>query len=203
MTTAGICPSRKLSILERPGSCLWEPTVQERIGDPDAQALSWSFLRGCLLLALHLTQPLPIGSWTSAIQQNSFLTMQTNALYLKSFGVISWALVLQSFMSSCRKNSARGRVTDKKWFIRINPMDCSLPGSSVRGSLQARILEWAAIPFSRASSWLRDWTQVSCITGRFFTIWVTREAQNRVLVSLKSGWARECHTLRTYWATIL
>ena len=42
--------------------------------------------------------------------------------------------------------------------------------------LQARILEWVAMP-SRGSSPPRDWTQVSCIAGRFFTIWATREAQ--------------------------
>ena len=40
-------------------------------------------------------------------------------------------------------------------------MDYSLPGSSIQGILQARILEWVAIPFSRGSSWLRDQTQVS------------------------------------------
>ena len=39
-----------------------------------------------------------------------------------------------------------------------NPMDCSPPGSSVRGILQARIPEWVAMPFSRGSSWPRDWT---------------------------------------------
>ena len=39
-----------------------------------------------------------------------------------------------------------------------------------------RILEWVAYPFSRGSSRPRDWTQVSCIAGRFFTIWATREA---------------------------
>ena len=55
-------------------------------------------------------------------------------------------------------------------------MDCSLPGSSVHGTLQARILEWVFIPFSRGSSWPRDRTQVSCITDRFFTVWATREA---------------------------
>ena len=43
-----------------------------------------------------------------------------------------------------------------------NPVDCSPPGSSVPGILQARILKWVAIPFSRGSSWLRDWTWVSC-----------------------------------------
>ena len=58
-------------------------------------------------------------------------------------------------------------------------MDCSMPGSSVQGILQTRILEWVAMPFSRGSSWPRDWTQVSCIAGRFFTIWATREAQDR------------------------
>ena len=54
-------------------------------------------------------------------------------------------------------------------------MDCSLPGSSVHGILQAIILEWVAVPFSRASSQSREWTQISHISGRFFTIWATRE----------------------------
>ena len=97
-----------------------------------------------------------------------------------------------------------------------NPMDCSLPGSSVHGDspgkhtgvgchalLQGifptqgsnpglshcrlilcclshqgspRILEWVAYPFSRGSSWPRNWTGVSCIVGGFFTKWATREA---------------------------
>ena len=52
----------------------------------------------------------------------------------------------------------------------------SPPGSSVHGILQARILEWVAIPFSRGSSRPKDQTQVSCIAGRFLTIWATREA---------------------------
>ena len=54
-------------------------------------------------------------------------------------------------------------------------MDDSPPGSSVHGILQARIPDWVAIPFSRGSSWPKDWTQVSCITDRFFTIWATKE----------------------------
>ena len=57
-----------------------------------------------------------------------------------------------------------------------DPMDCSPPGSSVCGILQGRILECIAIPFSRRSSQPRNRTQVSCIAGRFFTIWVTKEA---------------------------
>ena len=56
------------------------------------------------------------------------------------------------------------------------PMDCSPSGSSVHGVFQARILEWVSMPFSRLSSHPRDRTWVSCIIGRFFTIWATREA---------------------------
>ena len=50
-----------------------------------------------------------------------------------------------------------------------NPMDCSPPGSSVHGILQARILECVAMPFSRGSSLTRGQTHVSCFAGRFFT----------------------------------
>ena len=61
-----------------------------------------------------------------------------------------WVLVAQLYLTLC------------------DPVDCSLPGSSVYGILQARILEWVAIPVSRGSSRLRYWTWVSCIAGRFF-----------------------------------
>ena len=54
--------------------------------------------------------------------------------------------------------------------ILCDPMDCSLPSSSVCGIFQARILEWVAISSSTRSSQPRDWTHVSCIlAGRFFT----------------------------------
>ena len=52
-----------------------------------------------------------------------------------------------------------------------NPMDCSLSGSSVHGIFQARVLEWIAISFSRASSRPKNQTQVSRIAGRRFTVW--------------------------------
>ena len=57
-----------------------------------------------------------------------------------------------------------------------DPMDCSLPGSSVYGDLQARILEWVAISSSRRSSWPRDWTRISCIGWWAFYHWATRKA---------------------------
>ena len=63
-------------------------------------------------------------------------------------------------------------VSNYSWDLR----DCSLPGSSVHGIPQARILEWASISFSRGSSQPRNQTQVSCTAGRLFTNWATREA---------------------------
>ena len=63
-----------------------------------------------------------------------------------------------------------------------DPMECSLPCSSIHGIFQARVLEWIAISFSRGSSGPRDWTWVSHITGRHFTIWATREDKGTLIV---------------------
>ena len=73
--------------------------------------------------------------------------------------------------SYSRALKVKGKVTQSCPTL-FNPMNCI-----VHGILQARILEWVAFPFSRGSSQPRDWTQVSHIAGRFFTSWVTREAQ--------------------------
>ena len=83
-----------------------------------------------------------------------------------------------------------------------NPMDCNLPGSSVHGILQARILERVAILFLWGSSQTRVWTWVTCIIGRFFTTSATWEAQylvwyilnkevwiHSVVVSLSCRWS--------------
>jgi len=73
-----------------------------------------------------------------------------------------------------------------------NTMHYSPPGFSVHGILQARILKWVAISFSRVSSRPRDQTQVSCITGRFFTVWATRKVlkseQKYVLKTTSKRW---------------
>ena len=78
-----------------------------------------------------------------------------------------------------------------------DPMDCSPPGSSVHGLLQARILGWVAIPSSRASSWPRDWTWVSCIGGRFFTIWC-----NPILCASWLRWPRFLKLLFPNWSWV-
>ena len=72
--------------------------------------------------------------------------------------IVLYVLVAQSCLTLC------------------DPMDCSPPGSPVHGIFQVRILEWVAISFSRGSFRPRYWTQVSCIAGKCFTIWATREA---------------------------
>ena len=75
-------------------------------------------------------------------------------------------------------------------------MNCSLPGSSVHGILQAWILEWVAISFSRASSWPRDRTQVSHIIGRRFTVWaykgklIQKEKKKNVFSTLDTAWKK-------------
>ena len=64
-------------------------------------------------------------------------------------------------------------------------MDYSPLGFSVHGILQARILEWVAISFSRGSSRPRDWTQVAHIAGRRFNLWATREVCWIVAINYK------------------
>ena len=91
----------------------------------------------------------------------------------------------------------RSVMSDSLW-----PLDCSLPGSSVHGTLQARILEWVATLFSGGCFLPRDRTQVSCIAGRFFTFWAIREAPFIQLCIFKwtiwfqfSSVAQSCPTL--------
>ena len=73
-----------------------------------------------------------------------------------------------------------------------DPMDYSLPGSSVHGIFQARVLEWIAISFSRGSSRPRDRTRVSRIVDRCFTVWATREVlyKNMLCYAMLSHFSR-------------
>ena len=67
-----------------------------------------------------------------------------------------------SRVSFCTVNESESEIAQSCLTL-CDPMDCSLPSSSVHGIFQARILEWVAISFSRASSQPKDWTHVSCI----------------------------------------
>ena len=81
-------------------------------------------------------------------------------------------------------NTYREREVAQSCLALCDPTDCSPPGSSIHAILQARVLKWIAVSF-RGSSWSRDPTQVSCIAGRRFTIWATREAL--MLISTPQG----------------
>ena len=75
-------------------------------------------------------------------------------------------------------------------------MNCNMPGSSIHEILQARKLEYTAIPSSRGSSQTKDGTQVSCVAGGFFTSWATKEALSYTYISIikfiyKLGTARD------------
>ena len=81
-----------------------------------------------------------------------------------------------------------------------NPVDCSPPGSSIHGILQARILEWVAISFSRGSSQPSDQIQVSHIAGRRFNLWATREAQ--VISSLHLNTSGGMVRIKVIWISL-
>ena len=98
--------------------------------------------------------------WTAACRAFLSFTISLSLLKLMSIKSVKWSEVTQSRPTHC------------------DSMDCSLPDSSVHGIFQARILEWVAISFSRRSSRHRDWTQVSRIICRCFTVWATREVNS-------------------------
>ena len=85
----------------------------------------------------------------------------------------------------CRMKKSKWKLLSSVWLFDI--MDYNLPGSSVHGILQARILEWVDYPFSSLFSWPRNWTGVSCIAGGFFISWVSMEAIQDTGFNPRSG----------------
>ena len=84
-------------------------------------------------------------------------------------------------------------ISQRVWMTAIqlcptfsDPMDCSLPDSSVHGIVQTRILKWTSISFYRGSSWPRGQTQVSCIAGRFYYL--------PEVCSNSCPWSQGCHS---------
>ena len=91
------------------------------------------------------------------------------------WSVPSGTFLCHPFSGNRLRMSGKTVLVAQLCLILCDRMDCSPPGSSVRGILQARILEWVAIPSSRGSSRPRDQTPLSCVEGRFFTIRATDE----------------------------
>ena len=141
--------SLRVSVFSEPynAHCLSEPSVM--VSPPDRPNLQRRTTTAFLSSA---------GRYPS---HNMFLRAMVNGvscvILLEFSSFFQYVLVFQSCLTLC------------------DPVDYSLPGSSVHGILQARILEWVAISFSRGSSQPRNQTQVSCIVGRFFIVWATRD----------------------------
>jgi len=95
----------------------------------------------------HFGKKMPLTAWVS-LRKGSPLLLRSNKTLLSNTGLKNW----HSVYSSTPNES-----------LSLQPHDCSSPGSSVNGTLQTRILEWVAIPFSRRSSQPRDQTQVSTL----------------------------------------
>ena len=103
-------------------------------------------------------RPLPIFSVIAPLWSTQVTV--THEYFLSFFQMLKWT-----------ESRSVVSVGPHRLYI-CDPMDYT-----VHGILQARMLKWVAVPFSRESSQPRDWTQVSHIAGRFFTSWDTREAQ--------------------------
>ena len=112
----------------------------------------------------------PASLMSSALAGVFFTTSAIwEAIYI-NFHIIFHNSVLQVLNTvPCAIYIVHGCSVPKSCPTLCDPMDCGLPGSSIHGISQTRILEWVAISFSRGSSRSRDRMHVSCITGRFFT----------------------------------
>ena len=131
-------------------------------------------LAGVLLWAYTEDQG-PVEVNSSAIlgpfDSNQFMLCPWTVSFFQSlcpapFPSVSLSLIYRVYLACAKSLSLCLTLCD--------PMDCNLPGCSVHGILQVRILEWVAMPFSRGSFQPRGQTQVSRIAGRFFPFWATR-----------------------------
>ena len=84
---------------------------------------------------------------------------------------------LRRTRAEIRPSESESGAVSHVWLF-VTLWTVALPGSSVHGVFQARILEWVAISFFRGSSPPRDWTRVSLIADRLFTVWATRWLRN-------------------------
>ena len=123
-----------------------------------AHTAIWQALRKlCCLCCLHLC--LPLGADRDPKMQSHRKKVPLTPVQFSNM-----------FEYPCARCRVRCWVIARKGGREKGPMDCSLPGSSVHGILQARTLQRMAVSFSRGSSPPRDQTQVSRIADRFFTV---------------------------------
>ena len=129
-----------------------EPSIYSPWGHKESDMTEWA------------THTLGIYSFYNAVVNNiSLYVLIPNHLLQIYRNIIDFCTLILYLAVLC--------FVTQSWQTHCDPMDCSQPGSSVHGILQARMLEWVDIPFSRGSFQPRDRTEVSYIAGRFFTVW--------------------------------
>ena len=146
-----------------PGGGNDNPVQYSCLGNPMERGAWWTKVHG---VTKNRTQ---LSDWAPT------LAARSNNFNHKDFGACSFGS-----QPRCYEHPVLSLVAQSCSTL-CDPMDCSLPGSSVCGTLQSRILEWVAMPSSRGCSQPRGWTHVSRIAGGFFTIQATREAHMNIL----------------------
>ena len=153
----------------------WQPTPVFLLGEPqgrgclvgysprcrkESDTTEWlHFFTSCIYIYDCLMPSLTQRTWTWANSRRWWRTGKPGMLQSMGLHIpMLWICVSLSVTSDF-----------------LGPMDCSLSDFSAHRILQARILAWVAIPFSKRSFWPRDQTQVSLTMGKFLTIWATRE----------------------------
>ena len=158
----------------------WSVRSEEE-GDQDSPSVAWYELHFPGELSIINTTFLPEFPkpfWSLWI----YPLVAINIFVLAILGTMYFWLIISLISIHCNFRCIfglfkhRGVLVAQSCLTLCKPTDCSPPGSSVHGILQSRILEWVAIPFSSGSPQAGDWTQVSHIAGRFFTLWATMEA---------------------------
>ena len=136
----------------------------------ETQHRRWKCFIVILALVFSISVPMLmylLSHCTSALQ---IWKIETLCLVALLFIIFCLTVPETFFLNPTWVSECRSVVSDS-----LRPHElCSPPGSSIHGIFQARILESVAISFSRKSSWPRDWTQVSRIVGRRFTVWATK-----------------------------
>ena len=111
----------------------------------------------------------------------------------------TWKIQNKIKYSSTMKKKKVKVLVAQSCLTLCNLMDCSLPGSSVRGIFQARSLEWGAVSYSRGSSWSRDWTHVSCIVRCILCHWTGLPGKPPMQEAWVQTLIRELTSLNAVW----
>ena len=123
------------------------------------------------------------------------------AQYGQHRALLSYFNLSASLATSPSAPGWKWKLVTQSCLILCNPIGCSQPGSSVHGILQARILGWVSIPFSRGppNPGIEPRSPVVlALTGRFFTIWATREAQvDQSHIPMMQIWPGPLYSIRT------